>query len=110
MVGFAFPPAPGAMPLDDELVSQAGGCGGMGGCRAGFPAGATALPFPATVPAPTGTGTGVIGMAGMLFACGENILGLEAGLYSGYDAGLGLPGRLLFKRGGMAPLFMKTPG
>src|SRR5712691_11746084 len=89
MVGFAFPPAPGATPPDDELVSQAGGCGGMGGCVAGFPAGAVVLPFPATVPAPTGTGMGVTGIGGMLFACGENIPGLEAGLYSGFDAGLG---------------------
>lgn len=106
MVGCAFPPVPGAMPPDDDLVSQAGGCGDweMEDIRFGFPADATALPFPATVPAPTGTG-----MAGTLFACGENIAGVEAGLYSGYDATLGLPGRLLFKGGGIAPLFMKTP-
>ena len=82
MFGFMFPPVPGAMPPDDELVSQAGGCGdwGMGGIRFGFPVGAIALPFPATVPAPTGTGMGDIGMAVMLFACGGNIAGVEAGL------------------------------
>lgn len=108
MVGFAFPPAPGAMPPDDELVSQAGGWG-MGGSRVGFPAGAIALPFPVEAPAPTGTGMGEFGMAGILFACGGNMPGLEAGLYSGYDAALGLPGRPLFKGGVMAPLFMKTP-
>ncbi len=81
----------------------------MGGIRFGFPADAIPLPYPAIVPAPTGTGIGDIGIAGMLFACGGNIAGVEAGLYSGYDATLGLPGRLLFKGGGMAPLFMKTP-
>ena len=91
------------MPPDDELVSQAGGCG-LGGSRVGFPAGAVAFPFPVEAPAPTGTG-----MAGMLFACGGNMPGLEAGLYGGNDAALGLPGMLLFRGGGMAPLFMKTP-
>ena len=120
MVGFGFPPAPGTMPPDDELVSQAGGCRGkggrdMGGGEIGFPAGAIAFPFAANVPAPTGTGTGESDIAGMLFACGENMSGPETGLYGGYDAALGLPGRPLFtgrplfRGGSMAPLFMKTP-
>jgi hypothetical protein len=99
------------MPLDDGLVSQAGGCGdrGIGGSKVGFPADAIAFPFPTNVPAPTGTGIGVFDIGGMLFACGGNMPGREIGSYGGYDAALGLPGRPLFKGGGMAPLFMKTP-
>ena len=72
------------MPLDDGLVSQTGGCGGIGGSEVGLPAKAVAFPFPANVPAPTGTG--------ILFACGGNMPGPETGLYGGYDAALGLPG------------------
>lgn len=94
------------MPSDDGLVSQAGGCGGMGDSGDGFPAGAMAFPFPATVPAPTGTGMGAFGAGGILFACGRNAPGVEAGLYGPYDAALKLPGRALFKGGDMAPLFI----
>jgi len=59
-----------ALPLDDELASQAGGCEdtGTGGNApgSGCMAGATGLLLPANAPAPTGTGAGVTGMAGIL--------------------------------------------
>ena len=103
----------GALPFGDGLVSQAGGCAGtgmgMGGIMPGLAAGATALPFPANAPAPTGIGAGVTGMAGILPGCGANMPGPENGLYAGYDAGAGLPGAPLFNGENMSPLFNGMP-
>src|ERR1700730_7204232 len=59
----------GAFPLDDGLVSQAGGCGdrGTGGIPPGCATGVARLPLPAAAPAPTGNG-----IAGMLPGWGAN--------------------------------------
>lgn len=87
IVGGAFPPPAGAPAFDEELFGQVGSCGdrGIGGIVSGpeYGAGAAALLFPANAPAPTGTGAGVSGMAGILTSCGAAIPGPAAGLYNG---------------------------